>query len=111
MKPGMTVAEINDVMEDYLKASEYGEYVVHSSGHSIGLNVVEYPMIESGGTEKIRPGMVFAFENGIYPYDKEKGAEAIYLSFRLEDEIVMGENGGEWLSGPGKSIYTLSDFV
>ena len=30
---------------------------------------------------------------------------------RLEDEIVMGENGGEWLSGPGKSIYTLSDFI
>ena len=111
MKPGMTAAELNDIMENYLKMSEYGEYVVHSSGHSIGLNVVEYPMIESGGTEKIRPGMVFALENGIYPYDKEKGAESIYLSFRLEDEIVMGENGGEWLSGPGKSIYTLSDFI
>lgn len=111
MKPGMTVAEINDVMEGYLKDSEYGAYVVHSSGHSIGLNVVEYPMIESGGREKIRPGMVFAFENGIYPYDKERGAESIYLSFRLEDEIVMGEHGAEWLSGPGKCIYTLSDFI
>lgn len=111
LKPGMTVAEINDIIENYLKSSEYGEYVVHTSGHSIGLNVVEYPMIESGGKEKVRPGMVFAFENGIYPYDKERGAESIYLSFRLEDEIVMGECGAEWLSGPGKSIYTLSDFT
>lgn len=111
MKPGMTVSELNNVIEDYLLKSKYGEYVVHSSGHSIGLNVVEYPMLEANGTEVIESGMVFALENGIYPYDKSIGAESIYLSFRLEDEALVGENGSEWLSGPGKAIYSFADFV
>ena len=111
MKPGMSVGELNQVIEDYLLASKYAPYVVHSSGHSIGLNVVEYPNLEAGGKEIIQPGMVFALENGIYPYDKSKGAESIYLSFRLEDQALMGEEHGEWLSGPGRAIYTLADFT
>lgn len=111
MKPGMSVGELNQVIEDYLLTSKYAPYVVHSSGHSIGLNVVEYPNLEAGGTELLRPGMVFALENGIYPYDKSKGAESIYLSFRLEDQAMMGEKHGEWLSGPGRAIYTLADFT
>lgn len=111
MKPGVTVAEVNQVIEDYLMQSKYAEYIVHSSGHSIGLNVVEYPMLENNGKEVLRPGMVFALENGIYPYDKAVGAETIRLSFRMEDQALVEESGARWLSGPGKAIYTLKDFI
>lgn len=111
MKPGVSVAEVNQVIEDYLLQSKYGEFLVHSSGHSIGLNVVEYPMLENSGKEVLQPGMVFALENGIYPYDKAAGAETIRLSFRMEDQAVLEESGARWLSGPGKAIYTLEDFI
>ena len=111
MRPGVSVSEVNAVIEEYLLRSKFGEFVVHSSGHSIGLNVVEYPMIENSGKEVLRPGMVFALENGIYPYDKAIGAETIRLSFRMEDQALVEDGGSRWLSGPGKVIYTLKDFI
>ena len=34
--------------------------------------------IHDEANEKLKPGMVFAVENGVYPYDLEKGVESIY---------------------------------
>lgn len=110
LKAGIEVSAINAVIENHIKESKFGDFLVHSSGHSTGLNVVEYPILEENGTELTRNGMVFALENGIYPYDLEKGAESIYLSFRMEDEAVIEEAGPRWLSGPGNMIYTTEDF-
>ena len=110
LKPGILVSDINKEIEGYLRKSRYGSQVVHSSGHSTGLNVTEYPNISDDCCETVRPGMVFALENGVYPYDLEKGAGTIWISFRMEDEALVTEQGAEWLSGPGKALYTLGDF-
>ncbi len=110
LKPGARVSDINKAIEGYLRQSRCGSQVVHSSGHSTGLNVTEYPNISDDCDEILKPGMVFALENGVYPYDSEKGAGTIRISFRMEDEALVTENGAEWLSGPGKALYTLGDF-
>lgn len=110
LKPGIRISDINHAVEGYLKASRYGNHVVHSSGHSTGLNVTEYPNISDDCEEIVQAGMVFALENGVYPYDLEKGAGSIWISFRMEDEALVTEQGAEWLSGPGKALYTLGDF-
>ena len=110
LRPGVKVWEINQAIEGYLRGSRYGSNVVHSSGHSTGLNVTEYPNISDDCHETVRAGMVFALENGVYPYDLEKGAGTIWISFRMEDEALVTENGAEWLSGPGKALYTMGDF-
>ena len=83
------------------------KFLLHSSGHCIGLNVVEYPTIHDEAGEKLKPGMVFAVENGVYPYDLEKGVESIYLSFRMEDEVLVTENGAEWITGPGEPVIEV----
>lgn len=110
LKPGVRVSEVNRAIEGYLRTSVYGKDVVHSSGHSIGLNVTEYPNISDDCDDKIRAGMVFALENGVYPYDMDKGAGSIWISFRMEDEALVTEDGAQWLSGPGKALYTMEDF-
>lgn len=107
MKPGVQVSEINRICEGYIKASKFGSFLLHSSGHCIGLNVVEYPTIHDEAREELKPGMVFAVENGVYPYDLEKGVESIYLSFRMEDEVVVTEDGAEWITGPGQPVIEL----
>lgn len=111
MKPNETVASCSVAIEDYIRSSKYGDFLIHSSGHGVGLSVVEYPMIENSNTMFLEEGMVFAVENGVYPFDKEDGAENLHLSFRMEDIVVVTASGSEWLSGPGKSIYCLSDFI
>lgn len=110
LKPGIRVSDVNRAIEGCLKTSVYGSNVVHSSGHSIGLNVTEYPNISDDCDEMIQAGMVFALENGVYPYDLDKGAGTIWISFRMEDEALVRPDGAEWLSGPGKALYTMEDF-
>ena len=107
MKPGVKIAYINKVCEDYIRNSKFGDFCLHSSGHCIGLNVVEYPTICDEATETLQPGMVFAVENGVYPYDLKKDVESIYLSFRMEDEVVITENGAEWITGPGEAVIEV----
>jgi len=107
MKPGVSVSEINKICEGVVLQSEYAKFLLHSSGHSIGLNVVEHPFISDDSQEILQQGMVFAVENGVYPYDLEKGCESIYLSFRMEDIVLVTEDGAQWLSGPGLPVIEL----
>ena len=111
LRPGIKVSDINREIEGYLRKSRYGSQVVHSSGHSTGLSVTEYPFIGDDCNEAVQPGMVFALENGVYPYNPEKGAGSIWISFRMEDEALVTEDRPIWLSGPGKALYSLADFV
>lgn len=110
MAPGKCIGDLNRVVENYLRDSPYGNYVIHSSGHNVGLNVVEYPMVGDDSTVLMEEGMVFAVENGVYPFDPKDGADNMHLAFRMEDEVLVTKDGAEWITGPGKAIYCLKDF-
>ena len=105
---GTKLSEVSDAIEGYLRDAKC--QVLHTSGHSVGLTVTEYPNITGDAEEIAQPGMVFALENGVYPFDETVGASSIEISFRMEDEAVVTESGVRWLSGPGKALYTLDDF-
>lgn len=63
------------------------EYYIHGLGHGIGMDVHD---VGDYGTP-LKPGMVFTLEPGIY-----LPAEA--LGVRIEDDVLIGPNGPEWLS-------------
>lgn len=111
LKPGAKLSHVNEAVELIIKDAGYEDYLIHSSGHSIGLNVVEYPTMSASSTEIVQEGMIFAVENGVYPFEKEHGAENLHLAFRMEDEVLVTTNGSEWITGPAKPIYTLKDFT
>jgi Xaa-Pro aminopeptidase len=69
--------------------------------------VVEYPIIQDNCEAELREGMVFAVEQGVYPFDPEKGAEHITMCVRYEDQIMVTANACEFLSGPGKALYIV----
>ena len=106
--PGTKLSEVSDAIEGYLKKARC--QVLHTSGHSVGLTVTEYQNITGDSEEIVQPGMVFALENGVYPFDETIGASSIEISFRMEDEAVVTETGARWLSGPGKALYMMDDF-
>jgi len=107
MRPGVLVSEVNQVCEDVIRNSKFSPFVIHSSGHSIGLSVVEFPVIGSDNHIALEPGMVFALEQGVYPYHLDQGVESIYRSFRMEDQVLITETGSEWLTGPGDPLIEL----
>lgn len=99
VKPGATCEEIDKVCEDYLVEAGYKEYMLHRTGHSLGLEVHELPSIGPGSTTVMEPNMVFAIEPGIY--DFEVG------SFRMEDIIVVTETGADYLSNCTRDLSVV----
>ncbi len=105
--PGTPISEVSKVAEDVIKNYGYRDFLLHSSGHGIGLDVVEYPMITHNQSQIIEPGMVLSVEQGVYPYHLESGVSSIYMCFRSEDIMHITPQGAEYLSGPDSELTEL----
>lgn len=72
----------------YLKTlrllSKYKRYFNHGLGHGIGIDVHELPNLIKESKDKIKEGMVFTIEPGIYLPNK--------FGIRIEDDILISEN-------------------
>ncbi|NTW71191.1 MAG: M24 family metallopeptidase [Eubacteriaceae bacterium] len=98
MKPGISMKEINEFAKDMLaegairlglikEKSEIGKYYYHGIGHPLGLDTHDV-----GDREMVlKPGMVYTCEPGLYI--EEEG-----IGIRIEDDILITENGSENLS-------------
>ena len=81
---GMKASKIDKIARDVIEKAGYGKYFVHSTGHGVGLDIHEYPNINSKSDVIIEDNMVFTIEPGIYLPEK--------LGVRIEDTVVM-KNG------------------
>ncbi|WP_047980095.1 M24 family metallopeptidase [Ornithinibacillus contaminans] len=99
IKPGMTGIEADALTRDYITEQGYGSYFGHSTGHGIGLEVHEGPGLSFRSSIKLVPGMVVTVEPGIY-IPNVGGC-------RIEDDIVITENGNERLTTSSKELVQL----
>ena len=72
-----------------IEKAGYGKYFVHSTGHGIGLDIHELPIISPRSKTIIEEGMVFSIEPGIYIPQK--------YGVRIEDLVVIEQNGARIL--------------
>ena len=77
-------SEIDKLTRDVIEKSRFGKYFVHSTGHGVGLDIHEFPNINSKSDVIIEDNMVFTIEPGIYLPNE--------FGVRIEDTIVM-KNG------------------
>ncbi len=66
IKEGITAKEIDSIARNEIKDRGYGEFFGHGTGHGVGLDVHEYPHISWIKGERIKSGMVFTIEPGVY---------------------------------------------
>ncbi|SHF60070.1 M24 family metallopeptidase [Ornithinibacillus halophilus] len=99
IKPGMTGKEADDLTRDYIKSKGYGEYFGHSTGHGLGMEVHEGPGLSFRSSATLKPGMVVTVEPGIY-IPNVGGC-------RIEDDIVITEDGNERLTKSPKDLIQL----
>ncbi|MEA1913691.1 MAG: M24 family metallopeptidase [Campylobacterota bacterium] len=83
-REGMKASQIDALTRDIIDKAGYGKYFVHSTGHGVGLDIHEYPNINSKSDVIIENNMVFTIEPGIYLPDE--------FGVRIEDTVVM-QNG------------------
>lgn len=89
-RPGVKMCEIDRAARKVIEDAGYGEYFIHRTGHSIGLEVHEKPDCSAVDQTITRPGMIFSIEPGIYLPGK--------FGVRVEDLVVITEDGCEVLT-------------
>jgi len=83
--PGKRISEIDKIARDYITKKGFGSYFGHATGHGIGIDIHEWPDINSRNHAILREGMVFSVEPGIYI----PGQGGI----RIEDMVLVTKKG------------------
>lgn len=99
IKAGMTGKEADAIARDIIAEHGYGEYFGHSTGHGIGLEIHEQPMLARTVDTKLVPNNCVTVEPGIYI----EGLGGI----RIEDDILITENGNEVFTKCTKDLIIL----
>jgi Xaa-Pro dipeptidase len=89
-KPGVTCESVDAAARRVIEEAGYGRNFVHRLGHGIGLEGHEAPYFAGNNKTILQPGMTFTVEPGIYIQGE--------FGVRLEDDIVITENGCELLT-------------
>jgi len=90
IKPGADVRDVDLAAREAIK--RYGLPVFgHGTGHGLGLQVHEAPIVSDKVKGKLQAGMVFTIEPGVYIGDK--------LGVRLEDDVLVTQTACKVLGG------------
>ena len=87
--PGKKAREIDAVARNFIAAQGFGREFYHSTGHGVGVDIHELPVISARSETVIKEGMVFSVEPGIYLPGE--------LGVRIEDVVVARADGAEIL--------------
>lgn len=81
IRPGIKCVEVDKVAWDIIADYGYGDNFIHSTGHSLGLDIHETPGFSIRDETVIEEGMVITVEPGIYLEGK--------FGVRLEDTVAI----------------------
>ena len=83
IKPGIKCCEVDKVARDIISDYGYGDKFIHSTGHSLGLDIHETPGFSMRDETVVEEGMVITVEPGIYLEGE--------LGVRLEDTVSISK--------------------
>jgi Xaa-Pro aminopeptidase len=95
LQPGAMAKQVDEQVRDFIAAAGYPVYP-HHTGHGVGVSGHEEPRIVPNNEQVLEPGMVIMLEPGIYLPGK--------TGVRLEDAVLVTENGPEVLTHHDKSL-------
>ncbi len=96
LKPGMTIKDMDSIVENIFKKYNFEKYIRHSCSHELGLDVHDV----GSRSKPLEPGCVVTVEPGIYiPENSDLPQEYWNIGIRIEDDVLITENGHQLLSG------------
>lgn len=98
-KAGMSSKALDKVARDIIEKGGYGEQFSHGLGHGVGLQVHEWPRVSYHTDDALPENAVVTIEPGVYI----EGAVGV----RIEDMIVLQEEGNKVLTGSPKELVVL----
>jgi Xaa-Pro aminopeptidase len=101
VKAGPSGREVDRVARELIEQAGHGEHFGHGLGHGVGMEVHEGPRLSRlAGEEPLQVGNVVTVEPGVYLPGR--------LGVRIEDLVVITENGQEVLTGLPKELTVIS---
>ncbi|MHC4060065.1 MAG: M24 family metallopeptidase [Planctomycetota bacterium] len=89
VKPGVNVRQVDAAAREVIRGHGLPVYG-HGTGHGLGLEVHEKPVVSKEGKGKLEAGMVLTVEPGVYIAGK--------LGVRIEDDVLVTAGGYRILS-------------
>ena len=99
VRPGPEGREVDAVAREIIEAAGHGEHFGHGLGHGVGLDVHEAPRLARTGEAALVAGHVVTVEPGVYLPGRG--------GVRIEDLVVVTEDGHRVLSGTTKDLVTV----
>lgn len=95
IKPGLALKEIDNKFKALVSENGYKKYIKHGITHHLGLDTHDV-----WSNDTLKPGMVITVEPGLYipDDDKEIGEEYRGIAIRIEDDVLVTEEGNIVLS-------------
>lgn len=100
IRPGVMARTIDAEARSVIEEAGFGPFFNHAVGHGIGRDVHEAPVLRSVNDSPLQAGMVLTIEPGIYLPD--------WGGIRIEDDVLVTDEGCEVLSKLPKSLDTIS---
>jgi Xaa-Pro dipeptidase len=100
-KPGVPCEVVDAAARKVIVDAGFGPdytYFTHRVGHGIGMDWHEWPYLVRGNKTPLAPGMTFSDEPGIYIRGE--------FGVRLEDDMVITENGARLFTPQSSSLET-----
>jgi len=101
-KPGVEAQSVDAAARKIISDSGYGpgyKYFTHRLGHGIGMDGHEWYYLVGGNKYILKAGNMFSNEPGIYIPGE--------FGIRLEDEMLITENGAKLLLSPQESLENV----
>lgn len=90
VRAGVRAREVDAACRGLISDAGYGQYFIHGTGHGIGLEIHEFPRLNTRFEAVLRPGMAVTVEPGIYLHGK--------FGVRIEDSVLVTRTGCEILT-------------
>ena len=96
-----TMHDVDNETTLILENSDYKKFIVHKTGHGLGLDVHEDPYIVRGNKTPLEEGMVITVEPGLYIPEK--------FGIRIEDDVLITNNQPRVLTSFSKELRIINN--
>jgi len=89
VRAGAEIREVDSAARDVIKKHNLPVYG-HGTGHGLGLEVHELPVVSAGSKGRLKAGQIITIEPGVYIPGR--------VGIRIEDDILVTKTGRKLLS-------------